>query len=155
MSVRPSTLQDRSSILDLSVASGLVAKEQIDTVANKFDDHHKPGAVSNEHWLVAEVDGMVAGVAYAVPEPLTDRAWNLQMIAVSSSHRRRGIGTLLMQAIEKHLADQRLLLIDTSQTVDQSAARALYEKQGFIRAAAIPNFYEDGYDKVTYTKRLQ
>jgi ribosomal-protein-alanine N-acetyltransferase len=64
-------------------------------------------------------------------------------IAVRESHRRRGIGELLLiAAIELTLMNERELL-SLECRVSNDAAIALYEKYGFQRLGIRPHYYSD------------
>ncbi len=108
-------------------------------------------------WLTAEADGIAKGFAFAEPEAMTDATWNLRAIAVDPASHRSGAGRSLLAQLEALLKDRgaRLLVIDTTQTEDQTAARAFYAGLGYAQVARIPNFFADGEDKVSFIKRLR
>lgn len=65
MSIRETPASDKRVVLDV------VEEEQAQFVAQMFDDHHSAESLSNQHWLVADVQGEVTGIAYAAPEEMT------------------------------------------------------------------------------------
>ncbi|GLE08536.1 hypothetical protein PINS_up019783 [Pythium insidiosum] len=109
-------------------------------------------------WLtLVDAERGPIGVAYAVHEKLTDRTWNLLLIAVHGDVRGLGLGTLLLREVERVLQQQRdgrILLVETSSTDAYSATRRFYERRGYARVAQIPAFYEDGDDKIVFHRRL-
>ena len=107
-------------------------------------------------WCVVEHSGEVAGFAFAQAEPMTDRSWNLKAIAIKPAAHRKGLGVVLLSAIENTLRDRqgRVLVVDTASGPDQLPARAFYAAQGFAQAGIIPDFWEEGEDKVTFCKGL-
>ena len=96
------------------------------------------------------------GMAYCIPEALTDGTWNLLAIAVAPSHQSFGQGTILLQALEDVVVQRegRLLVIDTSGGDDFVASRAFYLRGGYTEEARIRDFWAPGDDKVTYTKAV-
>src|SRR5215218_3161632 len=88
------------------------------------DPHH--------HMVVALDDGVVVGMASAVDYVHPDKAPQLWIneVGVASSHRRRGIGRLLMQALLAH--GRRLGCTEAwlGTEHDNVPARALYEALG-------------------------
>lgn len=106
-------------------------------------------------WRVAELDSIIIGFAFAEPEPMTDATWNMRAIAVDQSARRKGAGAALINSLETHLKGRgRLLVIDTTQLNDQAAGRGLYAQRGYQQVSVIPDYWENGADKITFTKRL-
>ena len=109
---------------------------------------------ADEFWMVAEADGRTAAFAFARPEELTDRVWNLLALGVHPNARGKGLGGTLLRRVEDRLTSARMILIETTQLPDQHAARALYSKSGYEEVAKIPDFYEDGADKIVFVKRM-
>ena len=150
MELRAAKKKDLDEIITCILASGLFTADEVGAVKEMFESRE-----SSQIWLVAERDNTVVGVSYAGPLEVTDRTWNLWMLAVHS-HQRMGIASRLVAATEKQLQEekQRLLIIETTQKDDQIGARALYRKLDYQQVSQIPDFYEDGSDKITFTKRL-
>ncbi len=61
----------------------------------------------------------------------------------------------------KYIEDQlranghRILIVETSSSEDQSAARSLYLKSGYTHEATIRDFWDDGEDKIVFLKKLK
>jgi GNAT superfamily N-acetyltransferase len=101
-------------------------------------------------WLVAELDGVAVADAQAqLHEPVADaaaqpsldagrRRVRLDYLAVQARHRGRGIGGLLLQAVEDWARERgaELLLTDTNLRSNVGAVE-FYEKHGFERQAVI------------------
>lgn len=109
-----------------------------------------------EIWLTTEVNGKIVSIVYVGPEKLTNGTYNLYAMGVHEDYQRRGIARSVLEVVEDQLKDRkaRLLVIDTSNSDNQLAARALYEKAGYLRESVIQEFWDVGEDKVTYTKRF-
>lgn len=108
--------------------------------------------------LVAEADGLVQGTAQLVlaqPENQPHRA-DVSKVLVHRAARRRGIGAVLMAAIdaEARAADKSVLVLDTA----SAEAERLYLRSGWSRVGAIPNYalLPDGAlcDTVYFHKQL-
>ncbi len=104
-------------------------------------------------WLVAEENSTPVGLAFARPEELTDRVWNLLAIGVSPDARGSGIATALLHGVEQQL-DARMIVIETTQLPEQAAARAFYAKEGYENEGQVRDFYAKGEDKVIFRKVL-
>ncbi|KWV93377.1 GNAT family N-acetyltransferase [Erythrobacter sp. YT30] len=113
------------------------------------------GETAQNRWIVYD-DGVVEGVAYYVPEQLTDGTWKLLLIAIDMDVHGKGIGTQLMRYVEADLAQSgaRLLLVETSGTPKFERTRGFYDMLGYDREARIRDYYEAGDDKVIFRKSL-
>jgi L-amino acid N-acyltransferase YncA len=84
-------------------------------------------------WLVADVDGHVAGYAYA--SGYRERAayrWAAEAaVYVAGGHRRQGIGRRLYGALFELLARQGLRMVCAGVTLPNDASVALHEACGF------------------------
>lgn len=151
--VRPARLGDRAAVREIAVESGLFGVDDVDLVLDSFDadDHLSESSL----WRVAE-DHQLQGVVYCVPEAAGDRVWNVLFLAVRPAAQRRGIASLLLDEIGTGLfgtSRARLLLVETSTTPRQEAARRLYQRRGFTQVAEIPDYYADGDSKVVFIRR--
>lgn len=116
---------------------------------------HFAGDTLAHRWIVFD-DGTVRAAAYYVPEPLTDGTWNVLMIAVDPATHGQGIGSQLMHFIEHELTGEggRILLVETSGTLDFKRTRGFYDRLGYEREGRIREYYAAGDDKIIFRKRL-
>ncbi|MEM9049916.1 MAG: GNAT family N-acetyltransferase [Pseudomonadota bacterium] len=105
-------------------------------------------------WMVAEEAGAPVGLAFARPEPMTDRVWNLLALAVAPAARGAGLAGALIARIEA-ASEARMMIVETTQLPEQAAARALYEGKGYTEEGRVRGFYRVGEDKVIFRKVLQ
>lgn len=84
-------------------------------------------------WLVAELDGTVAGYAYASRH--RERAayrWASDVsVYVSDAHRRRGVARALYRALLERLAGQGMRIACAGIALPNPASVALHESLGF------------------------
>jgi len=106
-------------------------------------------------FVVAEVDGSVAGYACFGETPCTVGTYDLYWIAVDPARQNLGLGRKLLDAVESAVrADRgRLLVIETASKPAYAATRAFYERCGLELAARIDDFYARGDDKLVYCRR--
>jgi D-alanine-D-alanine ligase len=104
----------------------IVALEVLDSyMEHPGKDYHALGAFTHRDVLL--------GYACYGPTPCTAGTWDLYWIAVSGEARGRGIGTLLMEEIERRLVD-----LDARLVVDRDVlARRLRPDPGVLRAARL------------------
>ncbi|WP_292607527.1 ribosomal protein S18-alanine N-acetyltransferase [Nocardioides sp. REDSEA-S30_B4] len=99
------------------------------------------GEVPHAHYLVAELAGAVVG--HAVVSVVVDVA-ELQRIAVSTSARRCGVASALLEecvALARSGRADRMLL---EVREDNASALAFYAARGFTEVDRRPRYYRDG-----------
>lgn len=148
---------DRSRVEAIVRATGVfreaevaIALEVIDSFFSHPDrDYSALGAFTP--------DGDLIGYVCYGPTPGTARTWDLYWIAVDPTAQCNGVGTLLLQEVERRLArlDARLVIIETSSQPLYHPTRAFYARRGYHEVARVPDFYADGDDRVIFAKRLQ
>jgi len=106
-------------------------------------------------WLCA-TDLAPVGLCYLVQEDLADAVWNMKALAVDPDLQRSGIGRGLVAAAEKAMRDAgaRMIVVDTSSDPAQIPAAAFCLSNGFRVEAVIRDFWAEGEDKITLTKRM-
>jgi putative acetyltransferase len=161
MLIRPIKIEDAADMNRMRIMSGVmenilgIASERV-TDAEAFIR----ALSSNDHLLVAELDGTVVGCAglSVSSRPRTRHTGSIG-IMVHSDYQRQGIGMALMTAI-LDIADNWLKLkrVELGVFVENEAAVNLYRKLGFIvegtkKYAAIRNGqYADEYMMARYNE---
>jgi ribosomal protein S18 acetylase RimI-like enzyme len=150
--IRAARDTDRPDVLDLAADSGLFDASGAALVGERFDAF----VLGDESaWFIADDPGP-AGVVYCAPEPLTDRCWNVLMLAVRPAAHGRGVGQALMRHIEAAFSVRgaRLLLVETSGLPAFERPRRFYAGLGYREVARIPDYYAAGDDKIVFTRML-
>jgi ribosomal protein S18 acetylase RimI-like enzyme len=98
---------------------------------------------------------LVGYVCYG-PTPCTVGTYDLYWIAVATAARNSGVGTQLLQEVERRLAraDARLVIIESSSQPLYEPTRQFYRRRGYEVVARVPDFYADGDDRVIFAKRI-
>jgi ribosomal protein S18 acetylase RimI-like enzyme len=148
--IRPLQRGDLPAVAHLVDANDMFPSEMLEDMTAAYF-----AGDASQRWIVAG-DGTVEGVAYTVPEPLTDGTWNTLLICIDPEAHGKGIGTALMRHIEGELAGEgaRLLLVETSGTPGFKRTRGFYDMLGYDREARIRDYYAAGDDKVIFRKAL-
>lgn len=169
LSLRDLTSADGSRIADLTRATGVFREEELEIAAEVFRDcvgapgptggETTPGAGPAEprpyYALGAEADGMLVGWICWGSTPCTENTWDLYWMAVDPRAQGGGIGTALIEEMERRLRGRaRLVSVDTSGRPDYLPTRRFYERRGYRAVATVPNFYAPGDDQVIYTKEF-
>jgi len=85
-------------------------------------------------WLVAELDGEIAGYTYACPHRRRPAyRWAVEVsVYVGAERRRQGVGRALYTALAARLRAQRFHVACAGITLPNEASVALHEGLGFI-----------------------
>ena len=111
-----------------------------------FSDPWSENSIASEvvnplsSWLVAEVDGVVAG--YVGSQTVLD-ASDMMNLAVSPDYRRQGIGQALVEALVEYLRENKVLALLLEVRVSNTPAIALYESLGFVQVGRRPKYYHN------------
>ncbi|HEY9691489.1 MAG TPA: GNAT family N-acetyltransferase [Oculatellaceae cyanobacterium] len=153
--IRLTTPNDTTALISLADATGLFQPNQLKELGKMLVDYFDSNSDSDRFWITDEDDGLV-GVSYCELEPMTDRTWNLQLIAIRPDRQGQGRGATLLHHVEQTLIARggRVLLVETSGLPDFDRTRAFYVKCGYQEEARIREFYAVGDDKVVFRKVL-
>ena len=101
--------------------------------------------------------GTLLGYVCYGPTPCTIGTYDLYWIAVLPNAQKLGVGTNLLQEVERRLAkeDARLVMIETSSQPLYEPTRQFYMRRGYAEVARVPDFYSDGDDRLIFAKRIQ
>jgi ribosomal protein S18 acetylase RimI-like enzyme len=101
--------------------------------------------------------GTLLGYVCYGPTPCTVGTYDLYWIAVEPNAQKLGVGTTLLQEVERRLAkeDARLVMIETSSRPLYEPTRQFYMQRGYTEVARVPDFYSDGDDRMIFAKRIQ
>ena len=105
--------------------------------------------------LGADVEGRLVGWICWGPTPCTLGTYDLYWMAVDPRVQHVGVGTVLIEAMERRLTGHaRLVVVETAGRPAYASTRAFYRARGYRPTARIPDFYAPGDDLVVYTKGL-
>lgn len=153
--IRPAQPSDRAALLTVAIESGLFDEDQADGLGAEIAGYFE-SPTPTHRWYVHEAGGDVVAAAYVEPELFAEGTWNLQFLAVSSSHQGSGLGAALVAHVEGVLRSSRgrVLIVETSSVESFESTRAFYAKLGFVEEARIRDFYAPGDGKVVFWKSL-
>jgi ribosomal protein S18 acetylase RimI-like enzyme len=132
-------------------------REEIAVALEVFDEGCQDLAPSEYLFLGAfSPEEILVGYACWGPTPATDRTWDLYWIAVDSAIQGAGVGTILLEEIERRLIGQhaRMLIAETSSRSDYAPTRGFYSRRGYVEAARVRDFYAPGDDRIIFVKRF-
>jgi GNAT superfamily N-acetyltransferase len=152
--IRPTTPDDTTALIAIADEIGFQPNE-LEELSEMLADYFGGDSDSDHFWITDDHNGPV-GVAYCEPERMTNRTWNLQLIAIRPDRQGQGRGATLLRHVEQTLTARagRMLLVETSGLPEFERTRAFYAKCGYEEEACIRDFYTAGDDKVVFRKVL-
>ncbi|MBK5202949.1 MAG: GNAT family N-acetyltransferase [Prolixibacteraceae bacterium] len=150
-------LSDREAIRELLTNTGVFYDFEIEVALELVDDFIDNGKKSGYYFYLAEIDGNIAGYVNFGPTPCTKSGWDLYWIAVRKDFHGEGIGGILIKKAEKEVMKNggKKLWVETSSKQNYLPARLFYEKNTYIKAAELNEFYGPDDNKIIYGKSLK
>ena len=153
-SLRPVGRAQRARLEELTAATGLFRREEVATALELLDE-----SLAGDHdyrFLGAYAGDELVGYACWGPTPGTEGTYDLYWIVVDPAWQGKGVGTLLLRAVEAKLVaeDCRLIVVETSSRAGYAPTRGFYERRGYAPAARVPGYYAPDDDLIVYLKDL-
>lgn len=144
------------SINRISEKTMVFNKTEISCVSELWQEYLNKGLVSGYTFLAAQEGKKTLGFVCFGPHALTEGAYDIYWIAVDPAHQNRGIGGLLIEAVEREvtLLKGSLLILETSSTPPYQPARDFYARHNFTLEATVHDFYALDDHLMIYTKHL-
>ena len=155
--IRPMEPRDKEPVMDLIRATGFFMPAEVDVAEELVDVYLDVPGQSDYRVIVIESDeGAVAGYLTFGPTAMTDGVYDLYWMAVDPKAQGRGFGRRLVEWLEDYVRAEhgRLIIIETSSTPKYEPTRRFYLGLKYTEVARIPDYYQNGDDRVIYTKRL-
>lgn len=147
---------DPEAVREITESTGFFHDYEIDVAVELVEERLAKGVQSGYHFVFAVLDGKTIAYACYGPTPCTKDSFDFYWMAVLNEFRGKGIGKKLIQYTEdgcRKLGGKKLWL-DTSSTDKYIPTRTLYLKCGYVEAACLKDFYDDGDDKVIFLQKL-
>jgi ribosomal-protein-alanine N-acetyltransferase len=112
------------------------------------------GALFADTFLVAECDGQTVGYTIgALVQHQRATGWIIRLV-VAERYRRRGFGESLVAAVIAGLRERGAYEVYLSVAPENHAARALYERHGFLETDFFPAYFGEGGDRCILRRDL-
>jgi ribosomal protein S18 acetylase RimI-like enzyme len=149
-SIEEKDLEDLKKVLDsIELFPSTFLEEMIHDFLYNNDSH--------DLWFTYIENGTPISIGYCSPEKFTNGTYNLLALGVSKNNQRKGIAIEMINYIENILRQRnaRILIVETSSDFAQLGAQKLYSKLGYTKEAVLREFWNEGEDKVIYSKKLR
>jgi D-alanine-D-alanine ligase len=147
-------VSDAVAVRQIVASTNLFRPGEIDVAVELVETRLAKGPPSGYEFRFADQAGEVVGYACFGANSLTVGSWDLYWIAVSPALQGNGIGRLLLDEVQRHVAAAggRRIYIETSHRADYAATRGFYEKCGYRLEAVLEDFYAPGDSKAIYVR---
>lgn len=154
--VRPS---DADAVMAVAASSGFFSEDEVAMAGDLVRERLRDGEASGYFFVFAHAQAPGAAVAgFACHGPAEDApGWtDLYWLAVHGALRGRGIGSMLLRAVEAATCGPRsaTLRAETSSRGQYRPTRAFYAAKGFELIHTTRDHYAPGEHMLVYAKRL-
>ena len=148
---------DRQLVLELLAGTGAFQAHELDVALELIDIALTKPEQPDYHPYVLLEDGRIVAYACFGRDPMTRSTYDLYWIATRADRMRRGYGHQLFAVVEDEIRQRggRLLVIETSSKEQYRGTQVFYTRNGCEFVARMADFYDEGDDKLIYSKRLQ
>jgi ribosomal protein S18 acetylase RimI-like enzyme len=157
MEIRAFVPKDRGRLHSMLIEARVFTREEIDVAMEMIDIVLKDER-QKDYKIHCMVDGQDQPVGYICygPTPMTEGTFDLYWIVVDPNFQGQGIGSKLLDFLEKVLKgmDGRMILAETSSIPEYEETQRFYLQKGFQEVGRVPDYYYPGNDRITYCKRL-
>ncbi len=154
--VRP---DDPQRIREIVSSTGFFREDEIEVAVELCRENLKWGEEKSSYsFIFADDDsGRTLGYTCYGDIPCTLKRYDLYWIAVHADAQGKGIGKMLLSAAERSIAERggKIVYIETSSRDKYEPTRRFYLSCGYQIAAQLKDFYDDGDDKVIFSRRLR
>lgn len=147
---------DRDEVRRVVEATTFFRLDEIDIAVELVDERLARGEASGYFFVMADVNQRLAGYACYGPIGCTLGSFDLYWIAVDPAYQGKGFGGQLVHEVEQRIARAggRHIYIETSGKPQYVPTRKFYQRCGYEVIAQLPDFYDQGDDKVVWRKVL-
>ena len=155
--IRPMERADKAVVMALIEATDFFHSHEV-LVAEELVDVYLgvPDQKDYQVIVIESAEGEVAGYLTYGPTPMAVGVYDLYWMAVDPQAQGQGYGRRLVEWLETYVKAEhgRLIIIETSSLPKYEPTRRFYLGLKYTEVARIPDYYQDGDDRVIYTKRL-
>ena len=147
---------DLISIKNILSESGFFNDSEIDIAVSLIQEKLEDIRESSYQFIFLEDEfGVIGYTCYGYIDG-TKSSYDLYWIAVDPNYKREGYGTLLLKKAETLIRSKKgsHIYIETSSTSLYEPTRLFYENNGYKKEAVLKNFYNEGDDKIIFSKRI-
>lgn len=147
---------DIKRVMEIVESTKFFYDHEVEIAAELVAERLAHGESTGYHFVFAEVDGVTAAYACFGPITMSKTCFDLYWIATHNDYRGKGIGRKLLEETYKYAVNLgcKIIIAETSGLEHYAPTRAFYISNNFTLEATLKDFYQEGDDKLFYTKRI-
>jgi GNAT superfamily N-acetyltransferase len=147
---------DMESVRKIVVSTDFFSREEHQMAVELVQERLLHGKASGYYFIIAETRAGMIGYACFGPIPGTQESFDLYWIAVKSDYRGTGIGKAILARAEQKIQDMggRRIYVETSSRDLYHPTHIFYGRCGYVKEAALEEFYGPRDDKFILVKVL-
>lgn len=156
--IRSIEAKDRDAVRNLIDGTAVFKPHEVDVAMELIDIAlTRPDQDDYHPFVLEEEDGTVAAYACFGRNPMTKATFDLYWLATRADRMGKGYGRKIVSFVEEEVKKLggKLLVIETSSKESYGSTREFYIKIGCTLAAQLPDYYDEGDDKLIYLKRIR
>jgi len=148
--------RDIQRIREIVESTGFFYDFETDVAVELVEERLRDGESTGYHFVFAEVDGVTAAYSCFGHIEMTKSCFDLYWIVTHHDFRGKGVGKKLLDKTyeEARKMGCKIIIAETSGREHYAPTRAFYDSAGYTLEAIIKDYYDDGDDKLMYTKRI-
>jgi GNAT superfamily N-acetyltransferase len=148
--------RDIKRVLEIVESTGFFYDHEVEIAAELVAERLANGESTGYYFVFAEVDGITVAYSCFGPISMSKTCFDLYWIVTHNDYRGKGIGRKLLEETYSQAKNMgcKIIIAETSGLEHYSPTRAFYNSNKFELEARIKNFYDEGDDKLFYTKRI-
>jgi GNAT superfamily N-acetyltransferase len=148
--------RDIQRVMEIVESTKFFYDHEIEIAAELVAERLAHGVETGYHFVFAEVDGVTAAYSCYGPITMSKTCFDLYWIATHNDFRGKGIGRQLLEETYKYAREMgcKIIIAETSGLEHYAPTRAFYISNKFDLEATLKNFYDEGDNKLFYTKRI-
>lgn len=151
--IRKATQTDTAKVMEILRRTHFFRPVEETIAQEVLEEAARQGDSSYQSYVI-EANGRTAGWVCFGATPCTVGTFDIYWLAVDPEVQHSGLGSSLLAFAEQQIIAQegRLAVIETSGSELYRPTLRFYEKNGYQRVAAVPDFYAAGDPKIIFTK---
>ncbi|HUX94977.1 MAG TPA: GNAT family N-acetyltransferase [Bacteroidales bacterium] len=148
--------RDINRVLEIVESTGFFYDHEVEIAAELVAERLAEGGSTGYYFVFAEVDGITVAYSCFGPITMSKTCFDLYWIVTHNDYRGKGIGKKILEETftQARKMGCKIIIAETSGLEHYAPTRAFYNSTGFDMEARIKNFYNEGDDKLFYTKRI-
>lgn len=129
---------------------------EIEVAAELVKERLESGESTGYYFVFADLDGITIAYSCYGPISMSKTCFDLYWIATHNSYRGKGIGKQLLEETFRQAGNMgcKIIIAETSGQEHYSPTRAFYISNKFELEAKLKDFYDEGDDKLFFTRRI-